>query len=42
MNVADPILAEPLRLVGGMIAASERCGIGLIWDDTAVQKYRVA
>jgi hypothetical protein len=42
MNVADPILAEPLRPVGGMITPSARPGIGLVWDDTAVARYRVA
>ena len=42
MNVADPILAEPLRPVGGMITAAQRPGIGLVWDDRAVQTYRVA
>jgi mandelate racemase len=42
MNVADPILAEPLRAADGMISASARPGIGLAWDDKAVQRYRVA
>jgi len=42
MNVDDPILAEPLRPVGGMITPSARPGIGLVWGDTAVARYRVA
>ena len=42
MNVADPILAEPLRAIGGMIIASARAGIGLVRDDAAVARHRVA
>jgi mandelate racemase len=42
MNVSDPILAEPPRTVGGMITPSARPGIGLVWNDTAVARYRVA
>lgn len=41
MNVADPILADPLRPVDGLISPSTRPGSGVAWDDTAVQKYRV-
>ena len=41
-NVADPILAAPLRPIGGMIIASARAGIGFVWDDAAVARYRVA
>lgn len=41
MNAADPILVEPLAVVGGMLSASMRPGIGIVWDDKAVQKYRV-
>jgi mandelate racemase len=41
MNAADPILAEPLAVVGGRASASTRPGIGIVWDDKAVQKYRV-
>jgi mandelate racemase len=42
MNVADPILARPLRPSGGTISASTQPGIGLAWDADAVQKYRLA
>ena len=42
LEFADPILAEPLRPVGGMITEAQRPGIGLVWDDRAVQTYRVA
>jgi mandelate racemase len=42
MNVADPVLAEPLRPVQGRVEAAERPGIGIGWDEAAVRRYRVA
>jgi mandelate racemase len=41
LDVAAPVLAEPLRPVDGMIEARTRPGIGLAWNEDAVQRYRV-
>ncbi len=41
LDVAAPVLAEPLRPVDGMIQASARPGIGLQWNEEAVKRYRV-
>ena len=41
LDVAAPVLAEPLRPVDGMIEAPARPGIGLAWNEDAVQRYRV-
>jgi mandelate racemase len=41
LDVAAPVLAEPLRPVDGMIEARARPGIGLAWNEDAVQRYRV-
>jgi mandelate racemase len=41
LDVAAPILAEPLRPVDGAIQAPARPGIGLQWDERAVARYRV-
>jgi mandelate racemase len=41
LDVAAPVLAEPLRPVDGMIEARARPGIGLVWNEDAVQRYRV-
>jgi len=42
LDVAAPILAEPLRPVDGTIQAPARPGTGLAWDEDAVRRYRVA
>ena len=42
LDVAAPILAEPLRPVDGMIQAPARPGIGIEWDENAIARYRVA
>ena len=42
LDVAAPILAEPLRPVDGMIQAPARPGIGLQWNEEAVARYRVS
>lgn len=41
LDVAAPILAEPLRPIDGAIQAPARPGIGLEWNEEAVQRYRV-
>ncbi len=42
LDVAAPVLAEPLRPVDGMIQAPARPGIGLQWNEEAVTRYRVS
>src|SRR4051794_33580185 len=37
---AAPLGPEPLPVTAGAIAASERPGVGLSWDDDAVAHYR--
>lgn len=39
---ANPILAEPLPIVDGHASPPERPGNGLMWNDAAVTRYRVA
>jgi mandelate racemase len=41
LDVAAPILAEPLRPVDGAIEAPTRPGIGLQWNEDAVTRYAV-
>ncbi len=41
LDVAAPLLAEPLRPVDGAIEAPARPGIGLRWNEDAVERYRV-
>ncbi|HYM91988.1 MAG TPA: enolase C-terminal domain-like protein [bacterium] len=41
LDVAAPVLAEPLRPVDGMIQAPARPGIGLAWNEDAVRRYQV-
>ena len=38
---AAPLLAEPLRIDGGMVMPSAAPGNGLAWDRAAVQRHRV-
>lgn len=38
---ANPVLAEPLRIVAGNAIAPERPGNGLVWDERAIRKYRM-
>ena len=38
---AAPLLAEPLPVTAGAIAASERPGAGLSWDEDAVAHFRI-
>jgi mandelate racemase len=42
LDVAAPILAEPLRPVDGALQAPRRPGIGLAWDEDAARRYHVA
>ena len=39
---ADAILAEPLSIVDGAAVISERPGTGVVWDEKAVKRYRMA
>jgi hypothetical protein len=37
----DAILVEPTRVVDGMYPVSQRPGNGLIWNDEAVNRYKM-
>jgi mandelate racemase len=39
LDVATPVLTEPLRPVDGTLRASARPGLGLAWDEAAVRRY---
>ena len=41
MDWADKILREPLRIVDGEAVIPDRPGNGLVWDEKAVERYRV-
>jgi mandelate racemase len=41
MPWAQPLLAEPLELVDGCVKLPERPGAGLVWDQDAVERWRV-
>jgi mandelate racemase len=41
LDVAAPVLAEPLRPVDGALAAPSRPGLGLAWDEAAVRRYAI-
>ena len=38
---ADKILQEPLRIVDGHAVIPDRPGHGMVWDQAAVERYRV-
>jgi mandelate racemase len=38
---ADRVMQEPLRIVDGHAVIPERPGSGVVWDDKAVERYRV-
>jgi mandelate racemase len=42
LDLAAPILAEPLRAVDGAITAPSRPGLGISWDEVAVRRYAAA
>jgi mandelate racemase len=37
----DKIVQEPLRIVDGHAVVPERPGTGVVWDQAAVERYRV-
>jgi mandelate racemase len=39
---ADKIVEEPLRIVDGFAVVPQRPGNGLVWDQKAMEKYRMA
>ncbi|MDP3858490.1 MAG: enolase C-terminal domain-like protein [Stagnimonas sp.] len=39
---AHPLLQVPLLLADGCIAPPDRPGIGMAWDDGAIERYRIA
>jgi mandelate racemase len=39
---ADPILEEPLAIVDGAAVIPERPGTGVVWDEKALKRYRMA
>lgn len=39
---AEPILAEPFGMVGGMIGIPDRPGAGIAWNEDAVRRYSAA
>jgi mandelate racemase len=41
MDWADKILRDPLRIVDGEAVIPDRPGNGLVWDEQAVERYRV-
>jgi mandelate racemase len=41
MDWADRILQEPLRIVDGEAVIPDRPGSGVVWDERAVERYRV-
>jgi mandelate racemase len=41
LDVAAPVLAEPLRPVDGALGAPSRSGLGLAWDEAAVRRYAI-
>jgi mandelate racemase len=41
MDWADKIVVEPLRIVDGHAAIPDRPGHGMIWDQAAVERYRI-
>jgi len=38
---ANPILEEPLKIDDGYASAPDAAGIGISWDEEAVQRYSV-
>jgi mandelate racemase len=41
MDWADKILVDPLTIENGHAVVSDRPGSGIVWDDKAVERYRV-
>jgi mandelate racemase len=42
MPWAQPIMAEPLRIENGSVALPHRPGLGLVFDDAAIERYAVS
>jgi len=38
---ADVLLEEPLAIVDGHAVVPSRPGNGMVWDDSAVERYRI-
>jgi len=41
VNWADPILNDPLDVVGGRVLVPDRPGLGMTWNEGAVARYQV-
>ena len=41
LDLAGPLLQQPVDVVDGAVRAADRPGIGLAWDPDAVGRYRV-
>jgi mandelate racemase len=41
MDWANPILQQPIEIKDGYAIIPERPGCGMVWDEKAVQKYRM-
>ena len=41
MPWAQPLLAEKLEMVDGRIRLPERPGLGLVWDEDAVARWKI-
>ena len=39
---ADPLLNEPLQIVDGSIAPSAKAGLGHVWNEAGVERYKVS
>nr|HET7859929.1 enolase C-terminal domain-like protein [Caldimonas sp.] len=39
---ADVLVQEPLRIVDGCAVVPDRPGAGMVWDDAAVARHRLA
>ena len=39
LDMARPVMAEPLRPVDGTLRAPSRPGLGIAWDEAAVRRY---
>jgi mandelate racemase len=38
---AEKVVQEPLQIVNGEAVITDRPGSGIVWDKSAVEKYRV-
>jgi hypothetical protein len=42
VNWAEPILAEPFRISGGQLEILDKPGVGIEWDQKAIERYRLS